>query len=427
MQRHTYGDENSSVHAVRHSSARPRVALGEVRPTNEVRPAGELPPAKRHVPARREQTYPQDKTNTAVVANDVEVAAGAVEPAVAVAATPTTSTATAATTTTTSTDHADAALPGSTLSDHSHHELEDSEDAPLVVPMTPKWSRAIFLELQQVQREFARDLPDPEDEDTWDVTMAAEYAPEIFEYMHSLELRMAPDPFYMDHQDELQWLMRGVLVDWIVQVHQRFNLLPETLFLTINYVDRFLSRRKVLLLRFQLVGIVALFLAAKYEEINCPLVHEVQYMVENLYTVEELLKAERFMIDVLEFEMGWPGPMLFLRRTSKADDYDYETRTLAKYFLEITIMDPRLVAAAPLWLAAGSHYLARRLLNRGAWTSGHVFYSGYTELQLRPLAQVLLEQCRNGERTHKAIFTKYSERRYRRSAAFVQEYFQAVE
>lgn len=55
-------------------------------------------------------------------------------------------------------------------------------------------------------------------------------------------------------------------------------------------------------------------------------------MADNAYSIDEFLKAERFMIDVLEFDMGWPGPMSFLRRTSKADDYDYETRTLAKYF-----------------------------------------------------------------------------------------------
>ncbi|ODQ80805.1 hypothetical protein BABINDRAFT_161014 [Babjeviella inositovora NRRL Y-12698] len=311
-------------------------------------------------------------------------------------------------------------------SDTTQHFTQPASEIDEFEPLEPKWNRTIFNELQDVVKVFSRDTLDEEDEDTYDVTMVAEYAPEIFNYMHELEIKLCPDARYMEHQDELQWGMRGVLIDWIVQVHGRFNLLPETLFLTINYMDRFLSKRKVSLSRFQLVGIVALFIAAKYEEINCPLIHEIAYMVDNSYTVDDLLKAERFMIDVLEFEMGWPGPMSFLRRTSKADDYDYETRTLAKYFLEITIMEPRLVACQPSWLAAGSHYLSRRLLNRGTWTPAHVYYSGYTESQLRPLAQLLLEACRNPEVHHKAIYNKYLERRYRRSAAFVQEYFQAV-
>lgn len=292
--------------------------------------------------------------------------------------------------------------------------------------MVPKWNKAIFNELQYVMRKFSRNTLDENDEDTYDITMVAEYAPEIFNYMHELEYKLVPDPNYMEHQDELKWEMRSVLIDWVVQVHNRFNLLPETLFLTINYIDRFLSKRKVSLSRFQLVGAVALFIAAKYEEINCPTVQEVVYMADNAYSIEDFLKAERFMIDVLEFDMGWPGPMSFLRRTSKADDYDYETRTLAKYFLEITIMDAKFVAAQPSWLAAGAHFLSRKLLNKGEWTESHVYYSGYTEAQLRPLAEALLHNCRDPEINHKAIFEKYQERRYRRSSLFVQEYFKEL-
>lgn len=92
-------------------------------------------------------------------------------------------------------------------------------------------------------------------------------------------------------------------------------------------------------------------------------------MVDGGYTVDEILKAERFMLSMLQFELGWPGPMSFLRRISKADDYDLETRTLAKYFLEITIMDERFVGCVPSFLAAGAHCLARFMLKKGDWVS----------------------------------------------------------
>ncbi|QRG40338.1 G2/mitotic-specific cyclin-4 [Candidozyma auris] len=303
---------------------------------------------------------------------------------------------------------------------------EDSDNTDYDGPQEPKWNKQIFNKLQTVMRTFSKASLDENDEDTYDVTMVAEYAPEIFNYLHELEHMYAADADYMANQDELRWEMRSVLIDWVVQVHQRFNLLPETLFLTVNYIDRFLSRRRVSLSRFQLVGAVALFIAAKYEEINCPTVQEVAYMADNAYSIEDFLKAERFMIDVLEFDMGWPGPMSFLRRTSKADDYDYETRTLAKYFLEITIMDHRFVASQPSWLAAGAHYLSRKMLNKGSWTDAHVFYSGYTEEQLKPLARIMMEMCSNAETHHKAIFEKYQERRYRRSSLFVQEFLKAM-
>ena len=86
-------------------------------------------------------------------------------------------------------------------------------------------------------------------------------------------------------------------------------------------------------------------------------------------------------------------------------------------------MDARFVASPPSWLAAGAQYLSRLLLNRGEWTEAHVFYSGYTERQLRPLAEQLLENCRFAEKNHKAIFEKYLEKRFKRSSLFVKEYF----
>ena len=180
---------------------------------------------------------------------------------------------------------------------------------------------------------------------------------------------MSPNPYYMENQTEIQWSMRSVLMDWLVQVHLRFNLLPETLFLTVNYIDRFLSSKIVSLGKLQLVGATAIFVAAKYEEITCPSVNEIVYMVDNGYTIDEILKAERFMLSMLQFELGWPGPMSFLRKISKADDYDLETRTLAKYFLEITIMDERFIGSPPSYVAAGAHCLARMMLRKGNWVS----------------------------------------------------------
>ncbi|PSN65830.1 hypothetical protein BS50DRAFT_398521 [Corynespora cassiicola Philippines] len=275
------------------------------------------------------------------------------------------------------------------------------------------------LEAARIYVEANKSPEDVEDEQ-WDTSMVAEYGEEIFEYMRSLEERMKPNATYMDHQAEIQWSMRSVLMDWLVQVHNRFTLLPETLFLAVNYVDRFLSCKVVSLGKLQLVGATALFVAAKYEEINCPSVQEIVYMVDGAYTADEVLKAERFMLSMLHFELGWPGPMSFLRRISKADDYDLETRTLAKYFLEITIMDERFVGCTPSFLAAGAHCLARFMLKKGDWSQAHVHYSGYTLAQLRPLVSVIVECCENPQKHHAAVYEKYTDKRYKRAAIFVE-------
>ncbi|GME57788.1 G2/mitotic-specific cyclin-4 [Neofusicoccum parvum] len=297
----------------------------------------------------------------------------------------------------------------------------DNTTGGVTVVLAPRVTARTRRELDEaaIYVEATKTPEDVEDE-AWDTSMVAEYGDEIFEYMRNLEDRMRPNPFYMDNQAEIQWSMRSVLMDWLVQVHHRFTLLPETLFLAVNYVDRFLSCKVVSLGKLQLVGATAIFVAAKYEEINCPSVSEIVYMVDGGYTVDEILKAERFMLSMLQFELGWPGPMSFLRRISKADDYDLETRTLAKYFLEITIMDERFVGCVPSFLAAGAHCLARFMLKKGDWSKAHVHYSGYTWSQLRSLVLVILECSEQPQKHHSAVFEKYADKRYKRASLFVE-------
>lgn len=300
-------------------------------------------------------------------------------------------------------------------------EPEAEHSVTVTVMDAPKFSKLILDEIEdaRVHVEKNRTTEEVEDE-RWDISMVAEYGDEIFAYMKEMEIALLPSPHYMDIQTEIQWSMRSVLMDWVIQVHGRFNLLPETLFLAVNFIDRFLSVKVVSLGKLQLVGATALFLAAKYEEINCPSVQEIVYMVESSYSVDEILKAERYMLSMLNFDLGFPGPMSFLRRISKADDYDLETRTLAKYFLEVTIMDERFVACPPSFLAAGSHCLSRLILEKGKWTTEHVHYSGYTFAQLEPMINMILECCTIAKKHHQAVYEKYSDKRYKRCANYVE-------
>ncbi|KAL1858248.1 B-type cyclin [Diaporthe australafricana] len=326
---------------------------------------------------------------------------------------------------------------------HSFKSHGDNTTTGATTLLVPRLTSRIQEELDEAKF-YVEDnrLQDDIDEEEWDVSMVAEYGEEIFEYMRELESKMLPNPHYMTEvQAEIQWSMRSVLMDWLVQVHNRFSLLPETLFLTVNYIDRFLSNKMVSLGKLQLVGATAIFVAAKYEEINCPSVQEIVFMVDGGYTVDEILKAERFMLSMLQFELGWPGPMSFLRRISKADDYDLETRTLAKYFLEVTIMDERFIGCTPSYLSAGAHCLARLMLKKGDWVSsdpvhgqringhklnslwslGHIHYSGYTWTQLKPVVAMLLECCRSPQKHHTAVYEKYADRRFKKASTFVEE------
>ena len=110
-----------------------------------------------------------------------------------------------------------------------------------------------------------------------------------------------PNPEYITGQPEITWPMRQTLVDWLLQVHLRYHMLPETLWIAINIVDRFLTKRVVSLVKLQLVGVTAMFIASKYEEILAPSVEEFVFMTEKGYTKEEILKGERIMLQTLDF------------------------------------------------------------------------------------------------------------------------------
>jgi cyclin B len=92
------------------------------------------------------------------------------------------------------------------------------------------------------------------------------------------------NPGYMALQTEINDKMRSILIDWLVDVHLKFKLLPETLFITVSIIDRFLEKQRVSKQRLQLVGVAALFVASKYEEIYPPELKDFVYITDRAYT-----------------------------------------------------------------------------------------------------------------------------------------------
>lgn len=182
-----------------------------------------------------------------------------------------------------------------------------------------------------------------------------------------------------------------MLVDWVISVHYKLRLLPEALFLAVNVIDRTLSMQFIPLRDFQLLGTVGLFIAAKYEEVMPPSIEIFAMCGGDLFGVEEVRLCERRVLRLLAFDLSYPNPMNFLRRISKADDYDMETRTMSKYFLEMGLVDWRLLAHPPSVLAAAAFWLARRILARGRWGPTLIHYSTYTEAELLATAEIMLD------------------------------------
>lgn len=107
----------------------------------------------------------------------------------------------------------------------------------------------------------------------------------------------------MESQDDINEKMRAILIDWLVEVHLKFKLVPESLYLTVNLIDRYLEKEPVNRQKLQLVGVTAMLVACKYEEIYPPIVKDFVYITDNAYTKEEILVMERKMLQTLDFNI----------------------------------------------------------------------------------------------------------------------------
>ncbi|ORY62297.1 G2/mitotic-specific cyclin-B [Pseudomassariella vexata] len=260
-----------------------------------------------------------------------------------------------------------------------------------------------------------------DDEDLDDPLMAAEYATEIFEYLRDLECKSIPNPDYMSHQDDLEWKTRGILIDWLIEVHTRFHLLPETLFLAINIIDRFLSEKVVQLDRLQLVGITAMFIASKYEEVLSPHVTNFVHVADDGFTEAEILSAERFILGTLNYDLSYPNPMNFLRRISKADNYDIQSRTIGKYLMEISLLDYRFMAYRPSHVAAAAMYLSRLILDRGEWDETLSYYAGYDEQEIEPVFELMVDYLARPV-IHEAFYKKYASKKFMKASLLTRQW-----
>jgi len=190
-----------------------------------------------------------------------------------------------------------------------------------------------------------------------DLKQASSYVTDIYQRLFNAEAQTKPSE-YMELQPELNGMMRSILIDWIVEVHLKFRLIPETLYLAINIIDRYLQRERVPRKRLQLVGVTALLIACKYEEIYPPEVKDCVYITDRAYTRQDVLDMEAHIVKTLKFRMTVPTGFLFLRRFLHICTATRAAKSLANFYMERMLQEysalkyrPSLVAATVVALS----------------------------------------------------------------------------
>ncbi len=195
-----------------------------------------------------------------------------------------------------------------------------------------------------------------------------EYIDQIFDYLKEFETEnpnFYPSTNYMkNNQFDINEKMRAILLDWLVEVHLKFKLLPETLFITINIIDRYLEKRTIQRTKLQLVGITSMFIACKYEEIYAPEVKDFVFITDKAYTNKEVLEMESDILSALEFNLTMPSSFRFIEIYQYYLNYDPLVFSFIFYLLDLTIVDYRMIKYKASLIGAAVCYVSSKLLHK---------------------------------------------------------------
>lgn len=219
---------------------------------------------------------------------------------------------------------------------------EDNEKVPTILENTnevtnEEGAAAVVSQSKMPEEETYTDI---DKDDGENILMMSEYVNEIYSYLKELEQKQTINENHLRGQVEVTGRMRGILIDWINEVQVQFNLLDESFQLAVGMIDRYLqavktTKRKQL----QLVGVTALFMAVKYEELFPPAISDFVYITDDAYTSKQIFDMEMEMFKILDFNLSRPVPIHFLRRFAKAAKTTENQYVMTKYFTELALLD----------------------------------------------------------------------------------------
>jgi len=239
-----------------------------------------------------------------------------------------------------------------------------------------------------------------------------DYVHDMYEHFSKTEEQTSVKPGFMDIQPHINSGMRAILVDWLVEVHLKFRLGSETLFLTINLIDRFLEKREVTRAKLQLVGVTCLLIGAKYEEIYPPELRELVYICDRAYSKEQILDMEEVVLKALNYRVTIASAHAFLVRYLKAAHADKKMVQLACYILDGTLQSYKLLQFLPSQLAAAAVLIARSHSGRHPWSPTLLKYARYCEEDVVPVARAVLAEKEAAGEDLRAVNKKYSSSRF---------------
>ncbi|GAA5906207.1 hypothetical protein JCM6882_006076 [Rhodosporidiobolus microsporus] len=247
-----------------------------------------------------------------------------------------------------------------------------------------------------------------------------EYREDVRAYMYEMQSKTMANAELIDQQPELKWYMRGFLVDFLVEIHLQHRLRPETLYLALNIVDRYVSKRIVFKKHYQLVGCAALWIAAKFEDAKdrVPTLPELVEMCSNAYDEKAFVQMEGHVLSTIQWIIGHPTAEAWLRLACVAGAVeDARTQHVARFLMELTLFHREFIQFYTSDIAMASLLLARYMLGKTRRPRDE------TEPVLRIMLMLDELLGEHLEEVSPIVLKKYSFPFYSRASTFAREWY----
>lgn len=252
-----------------------------------------------------------------------------------------------------------------------------------------------------------------------------EYREDILAYMYEMENTTMASVELIDVQPELAWYMRPYLVDFLIEIHQQYRLRPETLYLAVNIVDRYVSKRIVYKKHYQLVGCAALWIASKFEDAKdrVPTVEDLCAVCCAAYDQSAFIQMEGHVLSTIGWCLGHPTAEAWLRlaccESPMTPMEDERTQHVARFVMEITLFHRAFVSIKPSDIAKACLMLARQMCATEQ-APGH----SSDRSEVVKIAQMLdAHLAEHLEQVSATVVKKYAPAFYSRASSYVREWY----
>jgi hypothetical protein len=190
----------------------------------------------------------------------------------------------------------------------------------------------------------------------------------------------------MKDQFDINEQMRAILIDWLIEVHHKFGLKQETLFLTVNIIDRYISNKTIMRPRLQLLGVSALMIACKYDEICSPHIKDYVYITDNAYKSDEIFAMENEILKTINYEVVIPSPVSFFDIISLHYKFSPEQISFGSYLMEVFLLDTRMTKYLASLIACAAAYIVMKFFKIESYQEIYQFWNSNNNI-------VLLKDC----------------------------------